>query len=67
MQRRLEDIEKRLAMLEDSVWPLATAYAAVVAPSKAVNAGEQWCECGKDTLLCRAPDCPSHKHDPLGR
>jgi hypothetical protein len=63
--RRLADIEKRLARLEASVWPLATEYAAVVAPSKAVNVGEQWCQCGRD--VCRAPDCPSHKPDPLGR
>lgn len=25
----------------------------------------QFCECGRD--VCRAPDCPSHKPDPLAR
>ena len=24
-----------------------------------------YCACGRD--ICRAPDCPSHKTDPLGR
>jgi hypothetical protein len=63
--RRLDDIEKRLQRVEASIWPLATAYAAMPKPSKHVGAGEQWCECGRD--VCRAPDCPSHKADPLGR
>lgn len=27
----------------------------------------QFCDCGKDRLLCRAPECPSHKTDPMGR
>jgi hypothetical protein len=66
-ERRLDDIEKRVQALEKSVWPFATAYAAIATPSKTVSVGEQWCECGKDNLLCRAPDCPSHRNDPLGR
>ncbi len=62
--RRLADIEKRVARLEASVWPFATAYAAVVAPSKRVSAGEQWCECGRE--VCRAPDCPAHRENSCG-
>lgn len=26
---------------------------------------EQFCPCGRD--VCRAPECPSHKTDPMGR
>ena len=29
------------------------------------DANVQWCSCGRDH--CRAPDCPSHKPDPMGR
>jgi len=30
-----------------------------------VTASSQFCSCGRD--VCRAPDCPSHKPDPMGR
>ena len=34
-------------------------------PSLSVVGIKQFCECGRD--VCRAPECPSHKTDPLGR
>lgn len=45
------------------------AYPAVPKVSITLTGGSsaQFCECGKDALLCRAPECPSHKTDPLGR
>ena len=69
--RRLDDIEKRvraLEKLEEKRW--RNAYAALEGEgspkaSKHVNGGKQWCECGRD--VCRAPNCFSHKPDPLGR
>lgn len=32
---------------------------------KANRVGVTWCNCAQD--VCRAPDCPSHKPDPMGR
>jgi hypothetical protein len=60
MQRRLEDIEKRLARVERMLEKPAIAYDKVL-PSEFAP----YCPCGRD--VCRAPDCPSHKPDPLGR
>jgi hypothetical protein len=72
--RRLADIEKRLARVER----LFDERHAIEADQKRVTSeklhsmyGEAykrlagWCECGRD--VCRAPDCPSHRTDPLGR
>ena len=58
--RRLDDIEKRLRALETlegKRW--RKAYAALKSEFA------PYCACGRD--ICRAPDCPSHKADPLGR
>jgi hypothetical protein len=67
--RRLDDIEKRLAEIEKSIWPFATAYAANEKLHRMYGSAykqfAQWCNCGRD--VCRAPDCPIHKADPLGR
>jgi hypothetical protein len=71
--RRLDDIEKRvraLEKLEEKRW--RNAYDALKSDDRGVprfstgiNGGKQWCLCGRD--ICRAPDCPSHRNDPLGR
>jgi hypothetical protein len=65
--RRLADIEKRLARLEKlEAMRWRRGYDSLVGQPPSLNqVGEQWCECGRD--VCRAPDCPSHKPDPLGR
>jgi len=55
--RRLADIEKRLARLERMQEKPAVPVKLPISIT--------WCECGRD--ICRAPDCPSHKPDPLGR
>ncbi len=62
-ERRLDDIEKRLARLER-----AAEKPPVQMPGMRPNNHNgfmQWCQCGRD--VCRAPDCPSHRNDPLGR
>jgi hypothetical protein len=74
ISRRLDDLEKRIARLERAAEkPVITLVDTI---SDEVWRGDnrheralvgQWCECCKDSLLCRAPDCPSHKPDPLGR
>ena len=65
--RRLADIEKRvraLEKLEEKRW--RRGYDSLIGQSPNLNqVGHQFCECGRD--VCRAPDCPSHKPDPLGR
>jgi hypothetical protein len=84
--RRLADIEKRLARLERAAEKPEVYYGGVTVHDMAyrnrastgaqavwsqprfstgLNGGKQWCPCGRD--VCRAPDCPSHKPDPLGR
>jgi hypothetical protein len=69
-ERRLDDIEKRLARLERAAEePIEVPGAQAVWNhprfSTGLNGGKQWCQCGRD--ICRAPDCPSHRTDPLGR
>lgn len=66
-ERRLDDIEKRLARLERAAEKpvVAVGSPAWVHNERGDIVGKQWCECGRD--ICRAPDCPSHKPDPLGR
>jgi hypothetical protein len=62
-ERRLADIEKRLARLERAAeqQPVFVSMYDKVLPSEFAP----YCPCGRD--VCRAPDCPSHKPDPLGR
>ena len=85
-ERRLADIEKRVARLERAAEKPEVYYGGVTVHDMAyrnrastgaqavwsqprfstgLNGGKQWCACGRD--VCRAPDCPSHKPDPLGR
>jgi hypothetical protein len=68
-ERRLADIEKRLARLEKEAEKPAFTVDAFkkrpYVPSPSERMFKSWCECGRD--VCRAPDCPSHKPDPLGR
>jgi hypothetical protein len=66
-ERRLADIEKRLARVERAIEPRNAAFSTYKKYNGGTEfiPGEQWCECGRD--VCRAPDCPSHKPDPLGR
>lgn len=60
-----------LVMGEDGVprplYPLGEPYTAATAikPHNVKVGIGGWCECGRD--VCRAPDCPSHKPDPMGR
>lgn len=63
--RRLDDIEKRLARLERAAEKPAITWRDLAFTSAKVDIKGQWCQCGRD--ICRAPDCPSHKADPLGR
>jgi hypothetical protein len=77
LKRTVADIEKRLIWVERAIARLERAaenppiswrdldYPTVPKFSTGSNGGKQWCECGRD--VCRAPDCPSHKADPLGR
>jgi hypothetical protein len=62
-ERRLADIEKRLARLERAAeqQPVFVSMYDKVLPSEFAP----YCPCGRD--VCRAPDCPSHRVDPLGR
>jgi hypothetical protein len=70
--RRLDDIEKRLARLERDAERPAMSFnppafhEPIEHDLKGIprNLG-QFCPCGRD--ICRAPDCPSHRNDPLGR
>lgn len=67
--RRLDDIEKRLARLERAAEKPTVDVAGnaiyKMTIAKLARQDSQYCECGRD--VCRAPDCPSHKLDPLGR
>ncbi len=64
--RRLDDIEKRLARLERAAEKPEVLYGRAAHDMVyRETPGSQFCPCGRD--VCRAPDCPSHKHDPLGR
>ena len=71
--RRIADLE---AVTRDQGYRIKALERAVSVTVQAVSFGSTkdvvskklgnlWCECGRD--LCRAPDCPSHKTDPLGR
>ena len=66
--RRLADIEKRLARLERAAEkPEVDVRGQAVymqTLARVSRKDSQYCLCGRD--VCRAPDCPSHKHDPLG-
>jgi hypothetical protein len=82
-ERRLDDIEKRVTRLERAAEKPAVNYNAALpadnngrfltwdelrygqVPTQIGVKRPQFCECGRD--VCRAPDCPSHKPDPLGR
>ncbi len=64
--RRLDDIEKRLARLERAEWKREEMKArALQFRQEMSKAADQFCPCGRD--VCRAPDCPSHRSDPMGR
>jgi len=72
--RRLSDLETqvreqgyRIKALEKAHEPRMAIYTVQKRPGwvPSVVAVEQFCECGRD--LCRAPECPSHKTDPMGR
>lgn len=65
-ERRLADIEKRLARLEKLTEKPATIfdglnkiYSRSSVPQYTIDGVKQWCDCGRD--VCRAPDCPTHK------
>lgn len=66
-ERRLDDIEKRLARLERAAEKPEVYYGGPMKHDMVFRAKpmEQWCPCGRD--VCRAPDCPSHKPDSMGR
>lgn len=74
--RRLDDHEKRLARLERAAEKPAVAFTreeyvaeAMALIDRKYGAASrrlaQFCDCGRE--ICRAPDCPSHKPDPMGR
>jgi hypothetical protein len=72
--RRLADIEKRLARLERMLEKPEVLYGGPVNHEMRGKfprwGNNRWCQCGRD--VCRAPDCPSHRendcgNDPLGR
>ena len=66
--RRLDDIEKRLARLEKRSERPPISFEGKDGRTWALNVKTRisgWCECGRD--VCRAPNCFSHKPDPLGR
>jgi hypothetical protein len=74
MQRRLEDIEKRLTrverMLEKPEVDVRGQAVYMQTLARVARKDNQYCLCGRD--VCRAPDCPSHRenncgNDPLGR
>jgi len=59
-ERRLADIEKRLARLEEerfAPWKKHVEYKDGVKHT-VWSQRPQFCPCGRD--VCRAPDCPSH-------
>jgi hypothetical protein len=71
-ERRLADIEKRLARLENAEWKREEMKARALQFRQEISkTADQFCQCGRD--VCRAPDCPSHRrenncgNDPLGR
>jgi hypothetical protein len=66
-ERRLDDIEKRVKALERaSERPAVSVEKYPQTWKPGVPDGiYRWCACGRE--ICRAPDCPSHKADPLGR
>ena len=67
--RKLDDIEKRLARLERAgekpAVPMREGRWYITRDGNGDVVANGWCACGRD--ICRAPDCPSHKADPLGR
>ena len=66
LARALKDLEYRVKLLEKA--QAATAQTMAFGRDReryAKQIGALWCECGRD--VCRAPDCPSHKPDQMGR
>lgn len=63
LSRSIKDLEYRVKRLEQAQGQWAvnrTGYTSVYQTPVV-----QWCSCGRE--VCRAPDCPSHKPDPMGR
>ncbi len=61
-----DQIERRLTDIEKQMKEIGYRLRALEKPTRPRKAPVgQRCECGRD--VCRAPDCPSHKTDPLGR
>jgi len=73
LARTVKDLEYRIKQLEKAHNPvvlyggLSASDMATLAKRGPGKIESQFCACGKDKLLCRAPDCPSHKPDPMGR
>ena len=74
LARTVKDLEYRVRALEKAQGKRLTLVDMISADiwhgdnrhEKAiVGKPKQFCSCGRD--LCRAPDCPSHKPDPMGR
>ena len=76
--RRLSDLESQVREQGYRIKALEKAKPNAADPWADVSVGKnvagfiglpngkvQFCPCGRD--VCRAPDCPSHKTDPLGR
>ena len=66
-QRKLSELEERVRRLEMAAgkefWKRIDAAPVVETSPNVFKSG--WCACGRD--VCRAPNCFSHKPDPLGR
>lgn len=65
LSRSLKDLEYRVKLLEKTAEPRKGVMKVNMFGSNVRFDPAQFCECGRD--LCRAPDCPSHKPDPMGR
>ena len=66
LSRAVKDLEYRVKLLEKAASVTAQTVAhGARRDDYAKKMGQLWCSCGRD--ICRAPDCPSHKTDPLGR
>jgi len=65
LARAMKDLEYRVKLLERAHEPQKGVMKVNMFRSDARFDPAQFCECGRD--LCRAPECPSHKPDPMGR
>ena len=66
LARTVKDLEYRVRALEKAQTVTAQTMAFGRDRGRyAKELGSLWCSCGRD--VCRAPDCPSHKPDPMGR